>query len=118
MVIFRANPGVKDFPDWGSNWKIQILTKLSVMSYNSPLKLVMGLGKKCLTELGHFFIAWVSHLWVWNISPKNPKFFNFFPLVTKKSHRVMSKSTQIKDGSASYLLWVQSKLRMGQGSSL
>jgi len=26
----------------------------------------------------------VSHSWVWKISPKNPKFFNFFPTGQKK----------------------------------
>jgi len=35
-------------------------------------------------------------VWVWIISPKNPKFFNFLPFGSKKSHRVVSKSTWVK----------------------
>jgi len=31
--------------------------------------------------LGHFLVARVSHLWVWKISHKNPKFFNFSFLI-------------------------------------
>jgi len=45
---------------------------------------------------------------VWKIPPKNPKFFNFFPLDQKKSHQVGSKSTRGKYGLASYLLRVKS----------
>jgi len=48
-------------------------------------------------------------VWVWKISPKNVKFFHFFPSAQKKSLRVGSKSTQVKGGSTSYLLRVKSK---------
>jgi len=41
---------------------------------------------------------------------KNPKFFNYFPFGSKKSYQVQSKSTQVKDGLASYLLGVKSML--------
>jgi len=54
---------------------------------------------------------------VWKISPKNVKFFNFSPSDQKKSLRVGSKSTWVKGGSASYLLWVKSKLGLGRVSS-
>jgi len=37
-------------------------------------------------------------VWIWKISPKNVKIFNFFPFGSKKSLRVGSKSTQVKDG--------------------
>jgi len=47
---------------------------------------------------------------IWQLSPKNVKFFNFFPFG--------SKSTQVKGGSASHLLRVKSKLGSGQGPSL
>jgi len=57
-------------------------------------------------------------VWVWKISPKYVKLFNFFPWGQKKSHRVGSKSTRVKGGVASYLLWVKSKLGSGQGPSL
>jgi len=30
---------------------------------------------------GQLSLVWV---WVWKISPKNPKFFNFFPIGSKK----------------------------------
>jgi len=54
-------------------------------------------------------MVWV---WVWKISPKNVKFFNFG---SKKSLRIGSKSTQVNGGSASYLQWVKSRLGSGQG---
>jgi len=55
-------------------------------------------------------MVWVG---IWKISPKNVKFFNFFPLGQKKSLWAGSKSTWVKGGSASYLLRVKSKLRSG-----
>jgi len=78
---------------------------------------VRGSGQKNLTQVqpGHFFVAWVGSgqpfmIWagVWKISPKNVKFFNFFPFASKKNIL----------GSASYLLRVKSKLESGQGPSL
>jgi len=51
----------------------------------------MGPGQKFLTRFGsgQFFVARVgsgqpSLVWVWKISPKNIKFFNFFPFRSKK----------------------------------
>jgi len=67
--------------------------------------LLLGLGRQSL-------------IWVWKISPKNPKIFNFFPFRSKKSHLVGSKSTQVKDRLASYSLRVKSMLGLGQGPSL
>jgi len=93
----------------------------------SMLFLVIGPGQKFLTRVGSIFVArvgsgQVSHLWfgfrIWKISPKNVKFFNFFPFGSKKLLRVGLESTRIKAGSASYLLRVKSKLRSGQGPSL
>jgi len=57
-------------------------------------------------------------IWILKISPKNVKFFNFFPFRSKKLLRVGSESTQVEAGSASYLLRVKSKLGSGQGPSL
>jgi len=52
---------------------------------------VMGSGQKFLTRVGsgQFFVARVGSaicVWVWisKISPKNVKFFNFFPFGSKK----------------------------------
>jgi len=42
----------------------------------------------------------------------------FFPFGSKKSHRVGSKSTSVKDGSASYLMQVKNMLGSVQGPSL
>jgi len=58
----------------------------------------------------------VSHLLAWQISPKNLKFYNFFPCRSKKYHWVRSKSTQVKGGLASYTVsqkyaWVGSGAR-------
>jgi len=52
---------------------------------------------------GQQFMAWV---WIWKISPKNVKFFIFFPSGKKKSLRIGSKSTRVKGRLASYLLRV------------
>jgi len=41
-----------------------------------------------------------------------------FPFGSKKSLWVVSKSTRVKGGSASYLLRVKSKLGLGQGMHL
>jgi len=61
----------------------------------------------------------VSHSWFGFEFGKCPlKMSIFFPSGQKKSLRVGSKSTQVKGGSASYLLRVKSKLRSGQGPSL
>jgi len=38
--------------------------------------------------LGQPSVVWV---WIWKISPKNVKFFNFLPFGSKKSHRVGSE---------------------------
>jgi len=47
---------------------------------------------------------------VWKISPKNMRFFNFFPFGSKKI-----ALGWVKVGSASYLLRVKSKLGSCQG---
>jgi len=45
---------------------------------NGHHKLVMGLGENFLTQVRP---DQPSLVWVWKISPKNPKFFNLFPRV-------------------------------------
>jgi len=50
--------------------------------------------------LGLPFLVWV---WFWKISPKNPKYFNCFPIGSKKYRWVESKSTLVKDRLAPYL---------------
>jgi len=45
-----------------------------------------------------------SMVWVWKIHPKNVKFINLFPFLSKKSLWVGSKSTCVKGGSASFSL--------------
>jgi len=76
---------------------------------------------------GQFFVArvgsgQVSHLWFGlefgKFPLKTSNFSIFFPSDQKKSLRVGSESTRVKAGSASYLLWVKSKLGSGQGPSL
>jgi len=42
--------------------------------------------------------------------PQKSKFFNFFSLQVKTSHRVGSKNSWVKGGSAPYILWVKSML--------
>jgi len=75
---------------------------------------VIGLSQKFLTwaESDQFFMARVgpdrpSMVWVWKISHKNIKFFNFSLRVKKNLFG------QVKWGSASYLLRVKIKLVSG-----
>jgi len=85
---------------------------------------VIGPGQKFL---GQFFVARVrsglvgSAIFGLGLSLKNSQIFQFFPLGSKKSHRVGSKITWVRAGLASYLRgskvcsgWVGS----GQGPSL
>jgi len=62
--------------------------------------------------LGQPFMVWVR-----KISPKNIKFFNFFPSGKKNPLWVGSKSTRVKGGSASCLLRFKSKLGSGRVGS-
>jgi len=82
----------------------------------------MSLSQKNFTRVGsgQFFVARVGSgqpfmVWVriWKSSPKNVKFFNFFPSGQKKLLRVGSESTWARAGSASYLLRVKSKFGLG-----
>jgi len=67
----------------------------------------MGLGQFFMARVGS---GWVSHLWFgFEFSKISPK---------KKLLQVGSESTRVEAGSASYLLWVKSKLGSGQGPSL
>jgi len=100
-------------------WFRVISKKAFHMSSATDLAISDGSGS------GQFFVARVGLgqppiVWVriWKISPKNVKFFNFFPSGQKKLIWVESESTRIKAGLASYLLRVKSKLRLGQGPSL
>jgi len=58
----------------------------------------------------------VCKLWVWRISLKNTKIFNFFYSVKKISSGLV-KNMQVKNSLAPYFLWVKSMLRSGQGPS-
>jgi len=64
----------------------------------------------------------VSHLWFGfefgKFTLKMSNFSIFSLRVQKKSLRFGSESTRVEGGSASYLLWVKSKLGSGQGPSL
>jgi len=50
-----------------------------MMSLGQTLLTRVGLGLFLLFGSGHPSFVWV---WDWKISPKNPKFFNFFSLWT------------------------------------
>jgi len=69
---------------------------------------------------GQFFVAWVGSaiiglgLGLENCHLKTLKFSIFFPSGHKKSLQVGSKSTQVEDGLAFYLLWVKSMLGLGR----
>jgi len=100
---------------WYYEWKNSVIPIW--VRFGSGQFLLLGWGRVGSSQL---FLVWV---WVWKISPKYNKFFYFSPLVLQKSLRVGSKSTQVKDSSASYLLRVKSMLGPGrvmscQGQSL
>jgi len=96
--------------------------------------LVMGPGQIFLTQ--SVFGARVGSgifglycVWIWKISPKNHKFFNFFPSDQKITsskmgwHLIHCRSKFISSGwvkkyQSSYLLQVKSMLESGQGPSL
>jgi len=81
----------------------------------------MGPGQNFLTRIGSGQVGSAIYglgLNLENFLYKNIKFFNFFLFGLKKSPRVGSKHTQVKGGSASYLLRVKSMLGSGQGPSL
>jgi len=63
-----------------------------------------------LLGLGQPSLVWV---WVWKISPKNTKNFNFFSSDQKKISLGWVKNTQVKGRSASYLLPGKSILGLG-----
>jgi len=96
----RATPGTWRKPT--ADWSCHLLSLYSYKIY-SPSQVVMGPGQNFLTHLGQFFVAQVESgqpslvwIWFWNISPENPKFFNFFPCVSK--NLVRSKSTGERAG--------------------
>jgi len=78
----------------------------------NPYMLVMGPNQSFLTRVrsGHPSLVWV---WIWKISPKNLKFFNFFPFRSKKN---IVKSRQKVPGSepARPLIYYGSKVCPGQ----
>jgi len=51
-------------------------------------------------------------VWVWKISPKNVKNFNFFPFGSKKSLWIRSKSTRSKAGQP--LIYCRSKVSLSR----
>jgi len=87
------------------------------------LTVVMGPEQNFLTWDGSIFL-WLglgpgqpSLVWVWKISLKMSS-FSIFLFEWKKSPWFGTKSTQVKGGSASYLLWDKSMVGSGQGRSL
>jgi len=50
--------------------------------------------------LGQPFMVWV---WIWKISPKNVKFFNFFPFVAKKLFGLVRKAPGLNAGRPLFL---------------
>jgi len=124
----RSFPFRYYWSDYRSSWYISNRYKLLVSHWsyfwklhpvNSilPYIILAKTFQQFLTRVASVqpFMVWV---WIWKISPKNFKFFNFFPSGQKKSLWVGSESTRVKGGLASYLLRVKTKLGSGQGPSL
>jgi len=90
----------------GLEWTLQSLPVSPLSSDGSMLE---GFGQGRV-GWGRPSMVWV---WIWKISPKNVKFFDFFPFGSKKSLWDGSKSTLVKGWSAPYLLRIKSMLGSG-----
>jgi len=93
LLLWSRSPFIKKGMDWEHN-KIKgdtVTANMKLVLLLLIYHLVMGPDQNFLTWVrsGQPFLVWV---WVWKISPKNPKLFNFFSFGSKKSHRVRSKS--------------------------
>jgi len=115
LLVFRSQTPTFDPGLVKNNCKALIPSiKRPVMEPNMHCRLVMGPGLKFLSWVGsdQFFVVQIgsgqpSMVCVWKISTKNLPIFQIFSL------QVRSKSTRDKGGSASYFLWVKSKLGSG-----
>jgi len=83
LVCFLRNEKVKILgKELASQTNTSIFWKINNIFWAFFLKEHLGLftsdgsGSKILTGLGKLFMFWV---WIWKISLKNIKFFNFFP---------------------------------------
>jgi len=76
-------------------------------------EIVMGLGQNILTRVGldQPLMVWVG---IWKISPKNVKFFNFFPFGSKK----ISSGQVGKYPGQRPLIYCGSKVSSGRGPLL
>jgi len=105
-TVCRLNRGLDNDPRQHRNLKEYFLASgniskhlkdptVGLLQKNSVLifALVMGQGQKFFTRVGsgQFFVVLVKSgqpfmvwVWIWKISPKNIKFFNFFPFRIKK----------------------------------
>jgi len=79
----------------------------------------IGLGKFLVAriELGQFLVARVESAiyglgWIWKISPKNAKLFNFFPLYKKNLFGLGQKVPGLKAGWP--LIYCRSKVCSGR----
>jgi len=111
------------------NWTQTNIPECKTILLHSLLKVsfattanMMGQGQKYLTRVGsgqvNFFVAWVGQGWVsylW-FGIRNGKFPLKIPNCQLFSIR--SKSTWVKNGSASYLQRVKSMLMSGQGPAI
>jgi len=70
-----------DYYSWTSN-RMGLLGLLGVQSSSS---IVIGLGHFLWLGLGMVRSAIYGYVWIWKISPKNVKFFNFLPFGSKKT---------------------------------
>jgi len=84
LIIFMGNRNsIIDFK-FLLNWpKLLDLKPWKLWIEIHSLTVVMGPGQNFLTWVrsGKLFMVWV---WIWKISPKNVKFFDFFPFGSKK----------------------------------
>jgi len=71
------------------------------------LQLVMGPGQFSLLGLGQVGSGQPSLAWVWKISPKDVKFFSFFPVRSKTSRPLIDCGSKVSSDRVWAHLYLQ-----------
>jgi len=88
-ALFIQNGRFKNMVRVVNHWWLVMVDPLSeykvckrCRNEKNYFNVVMGAGQNFFTWVGSIFVARIGsgqRVWIWKISPKNVKFFNFFP---------------------------------------